>query len=181
MNILLQHRFFLLLFFFFFFFLFAGGRLASFVHLLLFPFWVVFDHLIDVCKILLDNVLKPMEWQSSSLILFLLCFFGCDFPHCCPSSCVAVTILLCLLLPLQVVVFTYFFSCTAVMIDGWIRNNTLQCTEPNSSLLLLCKFCTLPRLFLLVHLCCHCHGRRSLSSIKQPRLLIYCIAMVLDS
>ena len=53
----------------------------------------------------------------------------------------------------------------------WIRNNTSRCTEPNSSLLLLCKFCTLPRVPLLLHLCCRCHGRRSLSSIKQPRLL----------
>ena len=45
----------------------------------------------------------------------------------------------------------------------------------------VCKFCTLPRLFLLIHLCCHCHGRRSLSSIKQPRLLIiYSVAIVAD-
>ena len=129
-----------------------------------------------------------MEWQSSSLILFLLCFLGCcflgcwsipnSFPNCNLDdvSEFAPFIVFFTLLP-QLVCSCYLhrlllLSLYCCCYDWWIRNNTSRCTEPNSSLLLLCKFCTLPRLFLLFHLCCHCHGRRSLSSIKQPRLLI---------
>ena len=96
-----QHRF--LFFFVFFFFFFACGRLVPsffglksfdfpttlfFVHLLLLPFWIVFDHQKRLQDIVGKTNGMAEFFVDDVFLLFLLCFFGCCglfapfFSHC---------------------------------------------------------------------------------------------------